>query len=113
MTAPSIALTAPVGPEGAPLVVLGPSLGTSTILWEQVMPQLAQRYRVVAWDLPGHDLFPQDRRRAERGPEHDEGSAVGADRSGERDGRSGHLGSWSSPASSWIARSARPAARPM
>ena len=56
MTAPSIALTAPVGPEGAPLVVLGPSLGTSTILWEQVMPQLAQRYRVVAWDLPGHGV---------------------------------------------------------
>ena len=30
MTAPSLALTAPVGPGGAPLVVLGPSLGTST-----------------------------------------------------------------------------------
>jgi 3-oxoadipate enol-lactonase len=54
VTAPSIALTAPVGPEGAPVVVLGPSLGTSTILWEQVVPLLAQRYRAVAWDLPGH-----------------------------------------------------------
>ena len=54
MTALSIAVTAPVGPDRSPLVVLGPSLGTSTILWEQVVPLLAQRYRVVAWDLPGH-----------------------------------------------------------
>lgn len=54
MTVPAIAVTAPVGPDDAPLVALGPSLGTSTILWENVVPLLAQRYRVVAWDLPGH-----------------------------------------------------------
>jgi 3-oxoadipate enol-lactonase len=54
VTVPAIAITDPVGPDRAPLVVLGPSLGTSTILWEQVVPLLAQRYRVVAWDLPGH-----------------------------------------------------------
>jgi 3-oxoadipate enol-lactonase len=54
VTRPPIALTAPVGPQGAPLVVLGPSLGTSTILWETVAPLLAERFRVVAWDLPGH-----------------------------------------------------------
>ena len=54
MTVPQIAMTAPVGPTGAPLVVLGPSLGTSTILWEDVVPVLAVDYRVVAWDLPGH-----------------------------------------------------------
>jgi 3-oxoadipate enol-lactonase len=35
-------------------VVLGPSLGTSTILWDDVVPLLADRFRVTAWDLPGH-----------------------------------------------------------
>ncbi|MDL9978484.1 alpha/beta fold hydrolase [Microbacterium sp. ASV49] len=54
MTRPSLALTEPVGPADAPLVVLGPSLGTSTILWEDVVPALAADHRVVAWDLPGH-----------------------------------------------------------
>jgi 3-oxoadipate enol-lactonase len=53
-----ISLTAPVGPEGAPLVVLGPSLGTSTILWDDVVPLLADDYRVAAWDLPGHGTGP-------------------------------------------------------
>ena len=54
MTVPALTFTAPVGPEGAPLLVLGPSLGTSTILWETTRPALAERYRVTAWDLPGH-----------------------------------------------------------
>ena len=54
MTTPAVALTEPVGPQGAPLIVLGPSLGTSTILWERVIPILAGAYRVTAWDLPGH-----------------------------------------------------------
>ena len=54
MTAPNISLTAPVGPDGAPLLVLGPSLGTSTILWDNAIPFLTEHYRVVAWDLPGH-----------------------------------------------------------
>lgn len=54
MTPPEIALTAPEGPDGAPLVVLGPSLGTSTILWEDAVPFLRTRYRTAAWDLPGH-----------------------------------------------------------
>lgn len=58
MTVPRIAVTAPAGPESAPLVVLGPSLGTSTILWEDVVPALAADYRVVAWDLPGHGASP-------------------------------------------------------
>lgn len=58
MTVPQISLTAPVGSPGAPLVVLGPSLGTSTILWEDVVPALAADYRVVAWDLPGHGASP-------------------------------------------------------
>lgn len=58
MSVPRIALTAPIGPDEAPLLVLGPSLGTSTILWENTLPALAARYRVVAWDLPGHGAAP-------------------------------------------------------
>lgn len=55
MTLPDLAVTEPIGPEGAPIVLLGPSLGTaSAVLWEDVVPILAQRYRVALWDLPGH-----------------------------------------------------------
>lgn len=62
MTVPAIAMTAPVGPStgsgtGAPLLVLGPSLGTSTILWETTLPHLGA-YRVALWDLPGHGAAP-------------------------------------------------------
>ncbi|GAA2595021.1 3-oxoadipate enol-lactonase [Actinomadura fulvescens] len=42
------------GPEDAPLVVLGPSLGTSTRLWDPQVPALASRWRVLRYDLPGH-----------------------------------------------------------
>lgn len=58
MSAPRIELTVPVGPAGAPLLVLGPSLGTSAILWENAIALLAEDYRVVAWDLPGHGASP-------------------------------------------------------
>ncbi|MGY6497778.1 MAG: alpha/beta fold hydrolase [Microcella sp.] len=58
MSIPSIRFTEPVGPAGAPLVVLGPSLGTSTALWETVTPRLTPRFRVTAWDLPGHGASP-------------------------------------------------------
>lgn len=55
MTRPDLAVTEPIGADGAPLIVLGPSLGTaSAVLWEDVIPILAQRFRVVTWDLPGH-----------------------------------------------------------
>lgn len=50
----SLVFTDPVGPADAPLLFFGPSLGTSTILWESVIPALAANHRVVAWDLPGH-----------------------------------------------------------
>jgi len=49
-----VSFTEPSGPAGAPLLVLGPSLGTSTIVWESVAPVLARTHRIVAWDLPGH-----------------------------------------------------------
>ncbi|MFG6402994.1 alpha/beta fold hydrolase [Microbacterium sp. P04] len=58
MSVPVLTATAPVGASDAPLLVLGPSLGTSTILWERVIPILAEEYRVIAWDLPGHGDAP-------------------------------------------------------
>jgi 3-oxoadipate enol-lactonase len=58
VTVPAISLTDPVGPDDAPLLVLGPSLGTSTLLWDRVIPSLAEHYRAVAWDLPGHGAAP-------------------------------------------------------
>jgi 3-oxoadipate enol-lactonase len=58
MTVPTVVLTTAVGPADAPLIVLGPSLGTSTILWEDVVPAFGADHRVVAWDLPGHGRSP-------------------------------------------------------
>jgi len=58
MTVPTLAVTAPIGPSGAPVLLLGPSLGTSTILWEDVEPALREHWRVAAWDLPGHGASP-------------------------------------------------------
>nr|WP_217361569.1 4-carboxymuconolactone decarboxylase [Aeromicrobium stalagmiti] len=38
-----------------PLLVLGPSLGTSArTLWSRAATHLADRFEVIAWDLPGH-----------------------------------------------------------
>ncbi|MFD3943755.1 3-oxoadipate enol-lactonase [Streptomyces sp. NPDC058579] len=42
------------GPATAPVLILGPSLGTSTALWDAVAPELSATHRVVRWDLPGH-----------------------------------------------------------
>ena len=49
-----------------PLLVLGPSLGTSaTTLWSAAAEHLGRDFQVVAWDLPGHgtNRVPQDRDR--------------------------------------------------
>jgi 3-oxoadipate enol-lactonase len=43
-----------VGPDKAPPLVLGPSLGTSKELWEPQLPALSSRFRVLRFDLPGH-----------------------------------------------------------
>ncbi|MFF0002639.1 3-oxoadipate enol-lactonase [Streptomyces tibetensis] len=42
------------GPASAPPLLLGPSLGTSYALWDDVAPELSITHRVVRWDLPGH-----------------------------------------------------------
>ena len=49
------------GRPDLPLLVLGPSLGTSaTALWSAAAQHLARDFQVVAWDLPGHgtNRFP-------------------------------------------------------
>lgn len=58
MTQPPIHLTEPVGAVGRPLVVLAHSLGTGTLLWENVVPALAAEYRVTLLSLPGHERTP-------------------------------------------------------
>ena len=43
------------GRRGLPLLVLGPSLGTSaTTLWSAAAARLSDHFQVVGWDLPGH-----------------------------------------------------------
>lgn len=49
------------GAADAHLVVLGPSLGTTTALWTAVAEQLAENYRVLRFDLPGHGASPAAR----------------------------------------------------
>jgi 3-oxoadipate enol-lactonase len=41
-----------------PLLVVGPSLGTSSVLWTQAGSLLGDDFDVVAWDLPGHGVSP-------------------------------------------------------
>jgi len=46
------------GPEDAPAVVLLHAIATSSELWEPQMATWAERFRVVAVDLPGHGASP-------------------------------------------------------
>lgn len=62
MTQPTIVATAHESNQDGPPLLLGPSLGSDcAILWELVVPRLADRYRVVSWDLPGHGASPATR----------------------------------------------------
>lgn len=66
MTRPEIAWTVlaegPVNaenPENTETLVVGSSLGMAVEpLWARCAKRLAQRYRVVGWDLPGHGRSP-------------------------------------------------------
>jgi len=52
------------GPPDAPLLLLGPSVGTSVAaLWGAVAERLAEHVHVVGWDLPGHGRSPAGRYR--------------------------------------------------
>ncbi|MEU2513701.1 alpha/beta fold hydrolase [Streptomyces syringium] len=46
------------GPEGAPVLILGPSLGTTWHMWDRQVPELARHWRVLRFDLPGHGGAP-------------------------------------------------------
>lgn len=46
------------GPKDAPVLVIGPSLGTTWHMWDRQIPDLSQHYRVLRYDLPGHGGAP-------------------------------------------------------
>ncbi|MEV0844843.1 alpha/beta fold hydrolase [Streptomyces sp. NPDC049954] len=51
------------GPEDAPVLVLGPSLGTTWHMWDRQVPELTRHWRVLRFDLPGHGgagAYPAD-----------------------------------------------------
>ena len=55
MTMPAITGVLLAGSPELPLLVCGPSLGTSvTALWSSTASLLGDRFHVVGWDLPGH-----------------------------------------------------------
>jgi 3-oxoadipate enol-lactonase len=46
------------GPEAAPALLLGPSLGTSLDIWAPQLAALSRTHRVLRYDLPGHGGSP-------------------------------------------------------
>lgn len=59
MSTPRLVATDFGGPADAPLLLLGPSVGTSAdTLWARAAVHLRAGLRVVAWDLPGHGRSP-------------------------------------------------------
>jgi 3-oxoadipate enol-lactonase len=44
------------GPDDAPLVVLTHGATADHTMFDDLVPALAQRYRVLTWDVPGHGL---------------------------------------------------------
>ncbi|WP_449345098.1 alpha/beta fold hydrolase, partial [Streptomyces narbonensis] len=48
------------GREDAPVLVLGPSLGTTWHMWDRQIPELTREWRVVRFDLPGHGGAPAE-----------------------------------------------------
>jgi len=46
------------GPAGAEVVVLSNSLGTDLSLWDEQVPALAERFRVLRYDQRGHGRTP-------------------------------------------------------
>ncbi|HEU5352881.1 MAG TPA: 4-carboxymuconolactone decarboxylase [Actinocrinis sp.] len=48
------------GDGAQPPLILGPSIGTSTRLWDEVIPALAADRTVIRYDLPGHGGTPSN-----------------------------------------------------
>ncbi|NJQ02814.1 bifunctional 3-oxoadipate enol-lactonase/4-carboxymuconolactone decarboxylase PcaDC [Streptomyces zingiberis] len=46
------------GREDAPVLVLGPALGTTWHMWDRQVPALSGHWRVIRFDLPGHGGAP-------------------------------------------------------
>lgn len=46
------------GPEQAPVLVMGPSLGATWHMWDRQVPELSRQWRVLRFDLPGHGGAP-------------------------------------------------------
>ncbi|WP_105970053.1 bifunctional 3-oxoadipate enol-lactonase/4-carboxymuconolactone decarboxylase PcaDC [Streptomyces geranii] len=46
------------GPDDAPVLILGPSLGTTWHMWDRQIPELVKQWRVFRFDLPGHGGAP-------------------------------------------------------
>ncbi|MFD4628937.1 4-carboxymuconolactone decarboxylase [Streptomyces sp. NPDC058284] len=46
------------GPEDAPVLILGASLGTTWHMWDRQIPELIRQWRVFRFDMPGHGGAP-------------------------------------------------------
>lgn len=46
------------GPDDAPVLVLGPSIGTTWHMWDRQVPELSKHWRVFRFDMPGHGGAP-------------------------------------------------------
>ena len=46
------------GPKTAPVLMLSNSLGTALDMWDDQMPALAEHFRVLRYDQPGHGHSP-------------------------------------------------------
>ncbi|MFC5154466.1 4-carboxymuconolactone decarboxylase [Streptomyces amakusaensis] len=46
------------GPDDAPVLILGPSLGTTWHMWDRQIADLSREWRVFRYDLPGHGGAP-------------------------------------------------------
>lgn len=46
------------GPDDAPVLVIGPSLGTTWHMWDRQVPELSKHWRIFRYDLPGHGGAP-------------------------------------------------------
>ncbi|TYL46920.1 alpha/beta fold hydrolase [Marinomonas sp. IMCC 4694] len=44
------------GDSSKPAIVLGHPLGMNSQVWDGIVPELLEKFRVIRWDLPGHGL---------------------------------------------------------